>query len=460
MRGGTHEMKRELTDAFLRALRPPAQGRVEVHDTRMPGLVFRITPAGSKTWVYRGRTRDGRATRIKLGDYGSDKGKLTLAAAREEAGIKKADLKRGADPIGERRAAQVKRIADKAAAREAQEKVTFGTVAARLSEWQISCISRPIHPDRRRGPWSPRYAAEVERVCRQAILPRLGDKVLHETSRQDWTETITAWKSRLIRAHKGELRKKPGSGAPMTDGAGSTAFLYRTISAFLNYAEVQGWVAVPLLPRKGAGIIAPPPVPRQRVLTHEELKAVWKAADREPPKLRAFVRLLILTGAREGEVADIAAGEVDLKAGNWTIPGTRTKNGRGYKVPLGVLAAAELLAVWPTDTPQPAHKLLGRSPGTGFNGVGRLKRRLDQATGTSGWRWHDLRRTCRTGLSRLGIPTDHAEAAINHVSHRPSLERTYNLHDYADEAIAALSCWQAFVSDLIGEETTAKPDAA
>jgi integrase len=237
----------------------------------------------------------------------------------------------------------------------------------------------------------------------------------------------------------------------MTDGAGSTAFLYRTISAFLNYAEVQGWVAAPLLPRKGAGIIAPPPAPRQRVLTDEELKAVWRAADREPPKLRAFVRLLILTGARETEIADIAVGEIDLKAGAWAISGTRTKNGRGYKVPLGELATAELSAVWPTDTARPDHKLLGRTSDNGFRGFGRLKRRIDQASGTSGWRWHDLRRTCRTGLSRLGVPTDHAEAAINHISHRPILEKTYNVHDYTDEVIAALSRWQLFVSDLVGQ---------
>lgn len=444
-------MKRDLTDAFLRALRPPVEGRLEVHDTRTPGLVFRVTSAGSKTWVYRGRTQDGRATRIKLGDYGGDKGKLTLAAAREEAGIKKADLKRGADPVGERRALQAKRIADKAAAIETQEKQTFGTVAARLAEWQARCVGRPIHADRRRGPWSPRYAAEVERVCRKAILPHLGDKLLQETSRQDWTQTITAWKSNLRKLPPGERRQKHGVGAPMTDGAGSTAFLYRTISAFLNYAEVQGWVAAPLLPRKGAGIIAPPPPPRQRVLTDEELKAVWRAADREPPKLRAFVRLLILTGARETEIADIAVGEIDLKAGAWAVPGTRTKNGRGYKVPLGELATSELSAVWPTDTVRPDHKLLGRTSDNGFRGFGRLKRRIDQASGTSGWRWHDLRRTCRTGLSRLGVPTDHAEAAINHISHRPILEKTYNVHDYTDEVIAALSRWQLFVSDLVGQ---------
>ncbi len=47
------------------------------------------------------------------------------------------------------------------------------------------------------------------------------------------------------------------------------------------------------------------------------------------------------------------------------------------------------------------------------------------------WRWHDLRRTARTGMTRLGVARDHAEAAINHVSGRSALERTYDRHDYA-----------------------------
>ena len=64
---------------------------------------------------------------------------------------------------------------------------------------------------------------------------------------------------------------------------------------------------------------------------------------------------------------------------------------------------------------------------------------------------HDLRRTCRTGLSRLGVSKDHAEACLNHVSSRSALERTYDVHDYADEVVAALSAWQRYVEGLVGE---------
>jgi hypothetical protein len=77
------------------------------------------------------------------------------------------------------------------------------------------------------------------------------------------------------------------------------------------------------------------------------------------------------------------------------------------------------------------------------------KRGSTLCLGWRGWRWHDLRRTARTGMTRLGVPRDHAEAAINHVSGRSALERTYDRHDYAGEIVSALGCWQAHVAGLV-----------
>jgi integrase len=115
----------------------------------------------------------------------------------------------------------------------------------------------------------------------------------------------------------------------------------------------------------------------------------------------------------------MAAGELDREAGRWGIPGSRTKNGAPYTVPLAALALAEVAAVWPNEEPDAAQLLLGRNGGGGgFRGFSKLKARLDAASKVEGWRFHDLRRTARTGMTRLGVPRDHAEAAINHLSGR------------------------------------------
>ena len=451
-------MPRDLNDNWIKALQPPETGRIEVADLREAGLVFRLGSDGAATWSLRARLPDGRFTRVRLGTYPT----LKIKEARKLATEKRAAIQSGGDPVAEKREkVKARQQAKQAAATEPVE-----TVAARIALWQAERKADPS------APWSPRYAAEVARVCDKVVIPALGARPLRATTREAWTALIRERKQDATKPKKRKPGEKGKAGAPARDGAGAAAFLYRLVSAFLGYAEAQGWIAAHLLPRRGAGLIAPPPPSRTRVLSDAELAGVWRAADREPPKLRAFVRLLILTGAREKEVADMTAGEIDLAAGRWSLPGSRTKNRIGYVLPLSPLALGELAAVWPVKEEElkPSLHLLGRLPGSGFRGFGRLKLRIDACLATeaakagaappAAWRWHDLRRTARTGMTRLGVPRDHAEAAINHISGRSTLERTYDLHDFAPEVIAALTLWQGHVAGIVEKAAEVVPLAS
>jgi integrase len=226
--------------------------------------------------------------------------------------------------------------------------------------------------------------------------------------------------------------------------------LYRICSAFLSHAEAHGWIWNSPLPRKGMSSISPPTAARERVLSEAELASIWQATAALRPKAKAFVHLLIMTAARQSEVADIAVGELDLKAARWSVPGARTKNGRPIVLPLCPVLVDDLEAVWPAN-PSVGNcwRMLGDVTGSGFKGFGKLKQRVDHLSGVKSWRWHDLRRTARTGMTRLGIPRDHAEAALNHISGRSALERTYDRHDFADEIVAAIGRWQAHVTTLL-----------
>jgi integrase len=420
-------MRRDLSDAFLRALKPPAAGRLELRDTKVKGLVLRVSPAGVATWSVRTRTAEGKQTRPALGTWPA----LGISDARKAALSLLAAVHRGADPVAEKR--------EKRAAREAREREP--TVAERVAEWQAARAADPARP------WSHRHAAEVARVVKADILPALGKRPLRETTRADWV---------------GLVERKRKAGAPAM-----ASLLFRIVSAFLGHAEAAGWIPSPLLPRKGARLIAPPPAARARVLSDAELRLVWKASEAEAPKVRAFLRLLILTAAREGEVAGIVAGEVDRAAGLWRLPATRTKNRAPITLPLSRLALGELAAVWPNEAPKAGYHLLGRFAKKPLSGFSRIKRRLDDRVAAlakaegmdppAPWRLHDLRRTARTGMTQLGIPPDHAEAALNHVSGRSALVRTYDRHDYGPEILAALSRWQAHVAGLVGEGAEVVP---
>lgn len=398
-------MKRDLNDTFLTGLAPPPAGRLEVWDTRVSGLVWRLTKTGAASWSVRVWAKDGKRTRPTLGTWPA----VSVKAARKLALDVIARVHKGHDPVAEKKA---ERAARKAALAER-------TVAERLAEWQAAKASR----------WSDSYAAEVARLAEREIGPTLGNKALRATKREDWTRMVA----------------KKRATAPVV-----AANLYRVCASFLNFAEAEGWIELPMLPRKGAARSAPPPPARDRVLSDDELLAVWKASEGQAPKLRAFVRLLILTGCRREEAAGIATGEVDRAAALWRLPAERAKNNREHVMPLHGLALAELAAVWPEHGEEAGAdwQLLG--PGGGaFSGFSRLKKAVDAKAGIAPWRWHDLRRTCRTGLARLGVDRLHAERALNHVSGQSSLERTYDRHGYEAETIAALQRWQAHVASLV-----------
>ncbi|MCK8786766.1 integrase arm-type DNA-binding domain-containing protein [Roseomonas sp. NAR14] len=410
-------MRRDLTDAFLRALTPPASGRLEIRDARVIGLVLRLTAEGRATWSIRTRTRDGKQTRPTIGTWPA----MGIAEARRTAQARLVEVQRGGDPVAE---AQAARSARKAKAAEQ-------SVADRIQEW-----IRARERDRVK-PLAHTTVAQYRSMLTNEVVPKLGKLPLRDTTREQWAGIVAAKRR----------------GAPAT-----AALLYRTISSFLSYAEAHGWIPIHLLPRKGAATLAPAVSSRSRVLTDSELQAIWRAADRQGPKPRAFVHLLILTTARRTEVADIATGEVDLASGHWTIPKERAKNGQAITLPLSDLALVALRAVWPEhgERAGTGWRLLGRIRGSGFQGWSKLKQRIDAASGVTGWRWHDLRRTARTGMARIGVPREHAELAINHISGRTKLERTYDRHDYGPEILAAVGRWQAHLAGLVAPQPSAE----
>jgi Arm DNA-binding domain len=93
-------VRRLLTDGFLRVEKPPKEGRTEIIDLRCPGLVFRITSGGVRTWAFRFRDRrTGKQGRAKIGTYPS----TSLEAARAAAIAMQKTVDAGGNPTQERR---------------------------------------------------------------------------------------------------------------------------------------------------------------------------------------------------------------------------------------------------------------------------------------------------------------------------------------------------------------------
>lgn len=194
------------------------------------------------------------------------------------------------------------------------------------------------------------------------------------------------------------------------------------------------------------GIKKSPEKPRARVLSDDELKAIWLASDKLSYPAQEIIRLLILTGQRRDEVRELHSREIDRRMKNWVIPAERYKTRRSHLVPLSPAALALC-----GDRKGFAFSLGGERA---FGNLQKPKRTLDKVSGVSGWTLHDIRRTVRTGLSRLGIRPDIAERVIGH-SVGGRLGETYDLYSYRDEKLKALETWESFVMGLLEEKIVA-----
>jgi integrase len=153
----------------------------------------------------------------------------------------------------------------------------------------------------------------------------------------------------------------------------------------------------------------------------------------------------LLTGCRRDEIGALRWDEVNLETGMLVIHEKRVKNRNTLRLPLPAPALAILQTIPRHDGP-----CVFGSPAHGFTGWSMAKRNLDtRLTGVSlpDWRLHDLRRSMRTGLGRLGIPPHIAELAINHV--KKGVLADYDHYSYEGEIRAALAQWAEHVLSVV-----------
>jgi integrase len=369
-----------LTEIAVRNLKPKPT-RYEKPDSN--GLYIVVQPSGKKSFAVRFRV-NGKPRKLTLA-----KG-LTLAEARAEAAAAILKVHRGSDPTIAKREA---RKAQQAAAAD-----TFRAIAEsylhregkklRSAEWQRKLLVRLVYPQIGDTP--------IASIRRKAIIELL-DKV------------------------------EDGSGPTM---AHSTLAAIRKIMNW--HATRDESYASPIV--RGMGRIRPKERARSRILSDEELRAVWKTAKQRADPFAAMVRFLLLTAARRTEAAAMTWKELD--GADWLLPAARNKVGIDLCRPLS-RAARELLDAQPRIDGCPYVFTYGRSP----LGFGRHKAVFDGVCGVTGWVLHDLRRTARSLMSRAGVNADHAERCLGHVI--GGVRGIYDRHEYlaekrhAFEALAA-----------------------
>lgn len=212
---------------------------------------------------------------------------------------------------------------------------------------------------------------------------------------------------------------------------------------------------------------------RTRVLSDEELQEVWSASDCLGSPFGPFVKGLILTGQRRNELAGARWAEINLDTQEWIIPPARTKNGKEHIVSLSDAMVRILTNLPRFSAEELADGLVFTTTGTTcVSGFSRAKSKLDieiqhrraEVAAASGrnsakakqlpvWTFHDLRRSCATGMGRLGIPPHIIEAVLNHSSgFRAGIAGVYQRHPYLEERRHALDSWGSHILRLKGTQ--------
>jgi integrase len=194
---------------------------------------------------------------------------------------------------------------------------------------------------------------------------------------------------------------------------------------------------------------------RDRVLANEALAEIWHALPAND--FGSIIKLLILTGQREREIADLRWWEIDFDRDAIVLPVQRTKNRREHTVPLSAAAAAILKA----QTVHEGRELVFGSGHGGFSGWSKAKSKLDQAIfelrkkaskkakSMEPWIIHDLRRSVATGMAEIGVQPHVIEAVLNHVSgHKAGVAGIYNRATYQREKAAALTLWADHIQSI------------
>ena len=187
--------------------------------------------------------------------------------------------------------------------------------------------------------------------------------------------------------------------------------------------------------------------PRQHTLSDPEIKLLWNACE-GLGQYGQILKLLLLTGARLTEIGHLRWSEINFSERMLILPPSRTKTDTPHLMPLSEPAMAILKSVEQNDS----EFVFPTVNGLKIANWSFLKRRLDSTLGKAvrPWRVHDLRRTCRTGLSRLRIAPHVAEAVLGHAA--PAIVRTYDVHDLADEKRHALEAWAGLVQRTVSDE--------
>ncbi|MBF0358849.1 MAG: tyrosine-type recombinase/integrase [Magnetococcales bacterium] len=387
----------KFTDMVVKKLKPK-ESRFEVLETNRPGFGLRITPKGTKTFIFVYQFK-GKNRRMSLGKYPA----MKLTEAHQKHADARQLLGQGIDP-GEKEQAE-------------KEKIRSAPTVIYLVNEYIERWAKP-----RKKTWK-----EDQRMLNLDVVSRWGDM-----------KAMDVTKKHILRMLDELLERGATTTANRTFAVTRKLFNWAVERGELDFSPCTGVRA----PAKET--------PRERILSEEEIKSFWDGLENAnmTDSMKLVFKLQLLTAQRKGEVVGTPWTEIDFDKKEWLIPAERTKNGVATLIPLSESAIDHLGAIkveskgsewlFPSGRTQ-THIIETSADHAIRNNLQHFN--CEQFTP------HDLRRTAASHMTALGVSRLVVSKILNHVDR--SVTAIYDRHSYDKEKREALDAWAKKLNEIV-----------
>ena len=419
---------RPLSFKAVEMMKPGDKDKADVGENR--GLRVSCGATGVKSFFYRYTSPlTGKLAQVKIGNFPQ----TSLAAARLKLHELKLLRHEGRCPATELKKDKLQRAIE-----AEQAKIPELTVQGLVELYLTERIEDRKTKDGKviPGARKPKGQAEVRRTLYGDAVKSLGTRNAAEITRQDVINLINGIVARGATVQAGNVLRELSLAYEFAIGLGRFNDNFANPALLAKSSLRQTRIKL----TNGRGT---------RVLSEDELAKFlkWLPGSAYTPTIKNVLRLTLWTGCRTGEVCNMAWKDVDLEKG--TIHLRETKTGIERYVQLSDQAIDFLKVLRLTSDkylfPSQATKKPIQQKYLTENSW-RL-RESGQMLDIPHWTPHDLRRTVRTGLSRLQCPNEIAEAVLGHT--RGGVEGIYNLYKYDAECRKWLQVWADYLDDLI-----------
>lgn len=408
------------------------------------GLRVTCGKTGLKSFVYRYRSPlNNSLKKITLGNFPN----MSLAEARIELQRLKLLRSQGICPATEKKIEKQKQISALPSIKQLTVKDVVDLYLTEVIEDKVVVDKRTGNKKTINGSRSLKGQAEARRTLYADVVAVLGCRIAENVVRKEVVEFIKGIVDRGAQVQAGRVLAELTAAYDYAIGLDyfSESFANPALLAKSSLKQAR----IKLTSSK-----------RIRVLSDLELKQFlsWLPESGFAKHHKSILRLALWTGCRTGEICTAEWKDIDLDKATWHLKGTKNGSERYVQLSKQCVSHLRLLPSVGSEYVYPSfrsgkpiqqktlteRKWILKDEGRAKNH--NLKESQLWPSDMEDWNPHDLRRTVRTSLSRLGCPTDVAEAILGHS--KKGIEGTYNLHTYEKECAQWLQKWADYLEGI------------